>query len=282
MRIKVIKKTFLEFLDLIMLKGTLPTGKIGQINEKTILTALNGELIAENLDITGAVYSKVNLKRVEVNSAGQFPIENIANFVKIIKNFRGKNLEIEFDKINVSITDGTKTTKYKVGANLSELKTVDESLVTKTNDTYILHQNIADKFNINPELETVIDITSDEMKSVTADGDLSSNRVFPIEYTGDRLNINITNDFGNEEVSYLNSFEIDIGEGPAAKTTVSYGFDNIFKNIVGQVSLYFNNNSPLIMECRTKDIDFVGLLAPLTDEESLEDITEEDLDNYFE
>lgn len=284
MRIKINKKILLEFLDLIMLKGTISSGKKDYLNKSTIITAINNELISENLDMTNAVYNKVTLKKVEVLNAGKIPIEDIPEFVKNIKNFKGKTLLIEFDKINIKITDGTKTGTFKVGAILSELKSVDESLIIKEKDSYKLHDLITKKYNIDEEnalLKTAIDITSDELKTVTSDGDLTNNRIFPIHFSDDKLNIKVTNDYDNPDIEFINSFEIDISEGPDVKTTVSFGFDNIFNNIKGPVILYLNNDSPLVVECNNKDINFVALIAPMQEEESLEDFDEEDIDNFF-
>lgn len=277
MRIKVIKKTFLEFLDLIQLRGVLPSGKSGYINEKALLVATNNELRAENLDDTHVVYTNIKMKRVEIATPGQLPIEDLSEFIKIIKNFRGKNLTIEFDKISIKISDGVKTVSYKVSSNLSALKTVEESMIQLTENGY--RYNLGE---LTDEIKTSVDITSDEMKSVTADGNLGESRIFPIEYADNKLKINITNDYDNGAMSFSNTFEVDVATGPNASTKVSYGFDNIFKNIKGQVELLFNEKFPLVIVCNSKDIDFLGLLGSFESEENFEDITEEDADSFFD
>lgn len=246
------KKSDIETLvKLVELKGTLPDGKAGPLNDFFLLVAKNGELRVVKPDVTASVMITVGLKRANIKDEGIMPVGDIQEFKDFLKRM-GKNITISYDHKTITLFDGIKKSSFQ--ATSEDIELFEQSIVKKTDDGF--YEMATDA---STKLGTTFEVMATALKSVSDDGNLVGVRVFPIDVSENGLKVSV----GEPQSSVIES-KIDIVnfQGAPTKSQYAYGFDNIFANIGGLVKVTLGENTPMVVEMEEGDLYFQAVIAP--------------------
>lgn len=267
MRFETKKAKMLEFLDLCKLTGVLPSKDNKSLFETFYI---NADVESKTLWVTvkhktGAVFTIVKVKDVDVIQGGKYPVTNADEFYKIVKLFKGNYLTFAFDNIHMQISDGTKKAEIRI-EHIEEgdiIEPTEQNFIKTEDDFYISQAK-------NHKLGTAFDIKADDLKSVIDDSDYTKLRTFPVKATPESILISVTNQNNNGKISLENNIQPSDFRGNSVAGIYSFGFHNIFKNLSGIVHITMDQNYPMIVDCVSSDFEFHAVMVPDPGQKALE------------
>ncbi len=201
----------------------------------------------------------------EVSEVGNLPVGDIELFERFLERFNpddSVDVSTFENKILIARENPKKTAKM-LAANFESILSKDVPFLKtlSTSKTGFLETE-----KLKPNLKLVFD--SEAMQGVIEDGEVVKQRVYPLTLKDGKLTVKVGSEtYGEIETEIkLHSLESN-PENPGAQlleTAFSSGFDNLFGNFYGKVTLYLVDGkpAPLIFEQKSDKFVFAAALAP--------------------
>ena len=261
------KVTDLENLcNLVSCKGKNIEGKEYSAILDCVVNAIGGKLIVQAMDMQRTFGVKVE-QNATVETEGQISIGDLGAFSKFLSRFLPTDEVTIYDETNrivISRESPKKTAKFPLAAYES-ISSKDAIMFDKLVFSPSTNYPVMGKANFNLSIL----VNAEFVKSMFEDGDLIKQRYIPIKVSGNKLSVSVKDDTLGEFETEIVPDAIDSDPEHVGKKEMSAmfgnGFDNIFSNLSGKVSVYLIDEvdaSPLIVKQENSQFKFLAMLAP--------------------
>ncbi len=260
------KITDLENLcNLVSCKGKNIEGKEYRAILDCVINAIGGKLIVKAMDMQRTFAVKVEQDAV-VEEEGQLSVGDLESFTKFLSRFLPTDevtVSNETNRIVISRESPKKIARFPLAA-FESINSKDATALDKISFSTAGYPTMG-KSNFSLSLIA----NAESIKSVFEDGNLIQQRYIPLKVKDGKLSVSVKDDTLGEFESEINLDSIaNDPELPALKetnATFGNGFDNIFSNLSGKVTIYLIDGvtiGPIIVKQETEHYKFFALLAP--------------------
>jgi len=263
MKFNIKNNNFKEFLKLILMEGKDEQGTTVRLIENCLIEAKEGKLYSNVMPKSGVAIGIIRYKEVDVVSPGELSIPNVSMFLDYLNRFEND------DEIVVELLE--QDNKVKV-MRMSPKKIALIPITTKENVDDSLRvieaiKKIKDKEGKisfgETELNIKVVVDSHYVKEVLKDGDIENmRRKFPFSVTEDKVLITV-----GDKISGIIETELPvISKSGSGTATYLNGIDNIFKELKGEVEIYFAEGAPMLVKKYSDKYDVRYVVAPIVDD----------------
>ena len=264
MKFNIKNSNFKEFLKLVIMEGKNTEGKAYCLVDNCLLTIKNGKIYTNVMARAGIAIGMIKYKEVDIITPGEFAIANITLFLEYLNRFENDDeltieLKDEDNKVKIQRKSPRKTASIPIMAK----ENADDSLRASEGTKKIKEEN-GDFFFGGTKLDIKLVVDCYHIKQVIGDGDIGTLRR--------KYLIIVTNENGimrvGDKIMGIIESELPVtskvGEGTAIYAD---GIDNVFKELKGDVEIFFANGAPMIVKKYSDRYDVRYVLAPIVDDE---------------
>lgn len=243
-------KEFKQMLKMIMCGNKYPLFQniVLEINEETI--SINA------MDQTRAVGTSQKYIGFHIEGGADIPIDTVAIYDAITLFGDNESIKLIYENNKIVLktnSDGKKDTIIIPTLKIDEID--NRSQIEFTNDSTIINGN-----EMKFDAHVIVDVShiKDQIRKANYVGDLYHEYIINIQENKLLLTVGNPN---NYETSTSTEITVEDGTGNC-QSSYAHGYDDIFKSLSGDVTIYLNNAKPMMISQEDIYYNVKFLVAP--------------------
>lgn len=242
-----------ELTDLIRLNGRGADGTVSSLIEDTIVRFGDNDVTVKAFDPMASVWVHLRGPFTNVRRSGALVIGDIGNFRSYLSRF-GEHTIVE-----ITEQDG----QYVISFNDEDRKqggypSTDETHIQSAEQVEDLPYRFTEDMDYpgvpeaGREMETWFTCDAKDIQDILEDGDTTEVRKYPITAEDGHVQVRV----GDEDGWIDTDFTADKGNG-VASSVFSYGMDNVWSNLRGQIDVYLEDEGPMWVHVDNDEVPYV-------------------------